>query len=230
MEKQTILIVEDEAPIREMIGFSLERAGYIPLPAEDTKEAALLVTVQKPSLALIDWMLPGLSGIEFVRRIRRNDITRDLPVIMLTAKSGENDKVQALELGADDYISKPFSPRELMARIRAVLRRCQEESGDGLIVVGSLQIDSNSHRARVDDQHIPLGPTEFRLLQFFMAHSERVYTRSQLLDHVWGQNVYVEERTVDVHIRRLRKSLAEYGIDHMVQTVRGSGYRFSQYD
>ena len=230
MEKQTILIVEDEAPIREMIGFSLERAGYIPLPAEDTKEAALLVTVQKPSLALIDWMLPGLSGIEFVRRIRRNDITRDLPVIMLTAKSGENDKVQALELGADDYISKPFSPRELMARIRAVLRRCQEESGDGLIVVGSLQLDSNSHRARVDDQHIPLGPTEFRLLQFFMAHSERVYTRSQLLDHVWGQNVYVEERTVDVHIRRLRKSLAEYGIDHMVQTVRGSGYRFSQYD
>ncbi len=230
MEKQTILIVEDEAPIREMIGFSLERAGYIPLPAEDTKEAALLVTVQKPSLALIDWMLPGLSGIEFVRRIRRNDITRDLPVIMLTAKSGEDDKVQALELGADDYISKPFSPRELMARIRAVLRRCQDESGDGLIVVGSLQLDSNSHRARVDDQHIPLGPTEFRLLQFFMAHSERVYTRSQLLDHVWGQNVYVEERTVDVHIRRLRKSLAEYGIDHMVQTVRGSGYRFSQYD
>lgn len=222
-----ILIIDDEAPIREMVVFALERQGFQVSEAADTRQAMQQIETQMPELLLLDWMLPGISGVEFLRRLRRSPATAQLPVIMLTARGEEEDRIQGLELGADDYISKPFSTRELATRIKAVLRRYKAGSGEELLTAGDLSLDAVSHRVTVGDQAIELGPTEFRLLRFFMNNPERVYTRAQLLDHVWGENVYVEERTVDVHIRRLRKALAPSGHDNLVQTVRGSGYRFS---
>jgi len=229
--QKRILIVDDEPAIREMVAFALRKADYEPAHAGDAREAQAAISDRIPDLILLDWMLPGTSGLELARRWRRDDLTRDIPIIMLTARGEENDRVGGLEAGVDDYVVKPFSARELLARIRAVMRRSREDDEDGSIGVGALRIDGAAHRlfARVDggDMPIAIGPTEYRLLHFFMTHPERVYTRSQLLDHVWGGSVYVEERTVDVHIRRLRKTLEVARLDHMVQTVRGAGYRFS---
>ena len=222
-----ILIVEDEAPIREMVGFAVGNAGFETSEAADAHQAQLAVADRCPDLILLDWMLPGMSGIELARRLKRDDATRDVPIIMLTARGEEEHKVKGLEAGVDDYVTKPFSPRELVARIKAVLRRVSPEGDDERIEVGGLALDAAGHRVVAEGREVHLGPTEYRLLQFFMSHPERVYTRSQLLDRVWGGNVYIEERTVDVHIRRLRKVLAPFGFDRFVQTVRGSGYRFS---
>ena len=227
MTGKQILIVEDEKPIREMIAFGLRRAGFEVREAEDCAAARASIADARPDLLLIDWMLPDQSGLELTRAVKRGKDTHDLPVIMLTARADEHDKVSGLEGGADDYVTKPFSPRELLARINAVLRRASPAAAGEALEAGGLLLDVASHRVTVDDQNVPLGPTEYRLLQFFMEHPERVYTRGQLLDRVWGGNVYVEERTVDVHIRRLRKALEPFERDGLVQTVRGSGYRFS---
>ncbi|ART63241.1 phosphate regulon transcriptional regulator PhoB [Kushneria marisflavi] len=223
---RTVLIVDDEAPIREMIAMALEMADFRILEAEDAITAHELVVDERPDLILLDWMLPGVSGIDLARRLKRDPITRDIPIVLLTARSEEDNKVQGLESGADDYITKPFSPRELIARLKAVLRRTTPAGVEETVEVGGLMLDPVSHRVSVDGQALEIGPTEYRLLQFFMTHQERAYTRTQLLDQVWGGNVYVEERTVDVHIRRLRKVLGD-AHQHLVQTVRGTGYRFS---
>ncbi len=227
MTSKQILIVEDEKPIRDMIAFGLRRAGFDVREAEDSSGARASIADHRPDLMLVDWMLPDQSGLELTRAVKRNKDTEDLPVIMLTARADEHDKVSGLEGGADDYVTKPFSPRELLARINAVLRRSAPAGNAGTIEAGGLTLDTASHRVTAGDQTVALGPTEYRLLQFFMEHPERVYTRGQVLDRVWGGNVYVEERTVDVHIRRLRKALEPYGSDGLIQTVRGSGYRFS---
>lgn len=221
-----ILIVEDEKPIREMIAFHLTRAGFDTIEAEDCREARRLLADERPSMALIDWMLPDMSGLELTRMMKRDNEFEDVAVIMLTARAEEQDKVVGLEGGADDYITKPFSPRELVARINAVLRRSKFAGGD-TTEVGEITIDSAAHRVTVGGQEVHLGPTEYRLLKYLMTHADRVYSRNQLLDRVWGANVYVEERTVDVHVRRLRKALTEFGVQHHIQTVRGAGYRFS---
>jgi two-component system, OmpR family, phosphate regulon response regulator PhoB len=226
MTGKSILIVDDEAPIREMIVVALEMAGYECLEAENSQLAHALVVDKQPDLILLDWMLPEISGIELARRLKRDEMTMDIPIIMLTAKAEEDNKIQGLDVGADDYITKPFSPRELLARLKAVLRRSGAIDNEAPIEVGGLVLNPLSHRVTVDDCPTEIGPTEYRLLQFFMTHQERAYTRTQLLDQVWGGNVYVEERTVDVHIRRLRKSLGK-AYESMVQTVRGTGYRFS---
>jgi two-component system phosphate regulon response regulator PhoB len=188
------------------------------------------ISEELPDLILLDWMLPGISGIDLARRLKRDDYTKDVPIIMLTARGEEDDKIGGLEAGADDYVTKPFSPRELVARIRAVLRRASPEEGDQPLVAEGLTLDPASHRVSAGEKAVDMGPTEFRLLNFFMSHPDRVYSRSQLLDRVWGRNAYVEERTVDVHILRLRKALGPYGYDRFVQTVRGAGYRFSPSD
>ncbi|TQV82570.1 phosphate regulon transcriptional regulatory protein PhoB [Exilibacterium tricleocarpae] len=227
MPDKTILIVDDEAPIRDMLRVALEMAEYNCLEAEDAQLAHSLIIDEKPDLILLDWMLPGTSGIELARRLKREEVTAEIPIIMLTAKGEEDNKIQGLEVGADDYITKPFSPRELVARLKAVLRRTDNTSDNAPITVDSLCLDPTSHRVTIDDHPVQMGPTEYRLLEFFLTHQERVYSRSQLLDHVWGGNVYVEERTVDVHIRRLRKALNHEGHDRYIQTVRGAGYRFS---
>ena len=227
MTGKQILIVEDEKPIRDMIAFGLRRAGFTVSEAEDCSEARARIADSRPDLLLVDWMLPDQSGLELTRSIKRNKETQDLPVILLTARAEEQDKVAGLEGGADDYVTKPFSPRELLARIQAVLRRSSPSAAGEAIEAGALKLDPVSHRVIAGEQTVSLGPTEYRLLQFFMEHPERVYARSQLLDRVWGGNVYVEERTVDVHIRRLRKALEPFACDSLVQTVRGSGYRFS---
>ena len=227
MTGKQILVVEDEKPIRDMIAFGLRRAGYTVHEAEDCGEARARIADSRPDLLLVDWMLPDQSGLELTRYLKRNQDTQDLPVIMLTARADEHDKVAGLEGGADDYMTKPFSPRELLARVQAVLRRTSPAVSGMVFEAGALKLDPSSHRVTAGDDTVPLGPTEYRLLQFFMEHPERVYTRSQLLDRVWGGNVYVEERTVDVHIRRLRKALEPVQCDGLVQTVRGSGYRFS---
>ena len=221
-----ILIVEDETPIREMIAFHLSRAGYATLEAADCRSARQLLADERPDLALIDWMLPDMSGLELTRMLKRDSENEDLAVIMLTARSDEHDKVSGLEGGADDYVTKPFSPRELIARIQAVLRR-SGSAGAELLEAGMLELDPASHRVSIEGKEVPLGPTEYRLLKFLMSHPDRVYSRTQLLDRVWGANVYVEERTIDVHVRRLRKALSRGGADGFVQTVRGAGYRFS---
>lgn len=224
---KTILLVEDEAAIREMIESALARAGFNPLPAADAAEAERVMKQTRPDLILLDWMLPGVSGIELARRLRRDLSTRELPIIMLTARCEEPDRVSGLEAGVDDYVGKPFSVRELIARIRAILRRTAPRSETGPMELEGLILDPSSHRVTAEGTPIKVGPTEFRMLRFFMGNRERVFTRSQLLDNVWGDNVYVEERTVDVHIRRLRKALAPFGYDKLVQTVHGTGYRFS---
>jgi len=222
-----ILVVEDERPIREMIAFGLRRAGFEVREAADARSGRAEVANKLPDLLLVDWMLPDTSGLEFTRALKRDRETRELPVIMLTARAEEGDKVAGLEGGADDYITKPFSPRELLARINAVLRRALPAEGTERIDIEGLVLDQSSQRVSAGERTVALGPTEYRMLAFFMTHPERVYTREQLLDRVWGGNVYVEERTIDVHIRRLRKALEEFGYDRLIQTVRGSGYRFS---
>lgn len=226
MTAKNILIVEDEAAIREMVGFALRRAGYELVEAANGQEAQLKIGERLPDVVLMDWMLPDISGIELVRQLKRDELTRDIPVIVLTARSEEDDKIYGLDSGADDYVTKPFSPKELVARIRAVLRRGNSQDDD-LIQVGELKLHSASHRVEAADKEIQIGPTEYKLLKFFMTHQDRVYSRAQLLDHVWGRNAYVEDRTVDVHVLRLRKLLKPYQFDKMIQTVRGSGYRFS---
>ncbi|MEP7096136.1 MAG: phosphate regulon transcriptional regulator PhoB [Dokdonella sp.] len=222
-----ILIVEDEAAIRDMVAFALRKAGMEPMHAGDARAAQHAISERVPDLILLDWMLPGMSGIDLARRLRRDELTREIPIIMLTARGEETDRVGGLDAGVDDYVVKPFSTRELLARIRAVMRRSQGEDAEGVIELGNLRIDSAAHRVVCSGQPVHIGPTEYRLLHFFMTHTERVYSRSQLLDHVWGGSVYVEERTVDVHIRRLRKTLEPFGCDAFVQTVRSAGYRFS---
>ncbi|MCR8922895.1 phosphate regulon transcriptional regulator PhoB [Dasania sp. GY-MA-18] len=229
MNEKTILVVDDEMAIREMIVMALEMAGLNCLEASNIQDAHSLVIDKNPDLILLDWMLPGGSGIEFLRRLRRDELTASMPVIMVTAKTEEDNKIQGLDVGADDYISKPFAPRELISRIKAVLRRTGAGESEPAIEVNGLQLDPASHRVFIDKKAVDMGPTEFRLLKFFLTHQERAYSRGQLLDHVWGGNVYVEERTVDVHIRRLRKALSQdtEAYANMVQTVRGTGYRFS---
>ena len=227
MATRTILIVDDEAPIRDMLRVALEMAEYNCLEAQDAQTAHAIIVDQKPDLIILDWMMPGTSGMELARRLKRDQLTSETPIIMLTAKGEEDNKIQGLEAGADDYITKPFSPRELVARLKAVLRRTDTLATGDPIVVDGLRLDPTSHRVSINETPVQMGPTEYRLLEFFLTHQERVYTRNQLLDHVWGGNVYVEERTVDVHIRRLRKALTLEGHDRFIQTVRGAGYRFS---
>jgi len=209
-----------------MISFHLSRAGYDTLEAEDCREARRLLADERPSLALIDWMLPDMSGLELTRMLKRDKEFEDLAVIMLTARADEQDKVTGLDGGADDYMTKPFSPRELVARIKAVLRRSGDAEAEA-VKAGAIELDAAAHRVSVDGSAVHLGPTEYRLLKYLMTHADRVYSRNQLLDRVWGANVYVEERTVDVHVRRLRKALTKFGVDRYIQTVRGAGYRFS---
>ena len=223
----TILVVEDEPAIHELIAVNLSFAGHKVLRADDAEQARVLIDAELPDLILLDWMLPGLSGLQMARQLRSDERTKEVPIIMLTAKGEETDKVEGLESGADDYITKPFSPKELMARIKAVLRRRAPQLTDDEIEINGLRLDPVSHRVSGNESDIALGPTEFRLLHFFMTHPERVYTRNQLLDQVWGDHVFLEERTVDVHIRRLRKALEATQHDVMVETVRGSGYRFT---
>ena len=224
----TILIVEDEPAIAELITLTLRRGGHQTVHAESVERAITLVDQAMPDLALIDWMLPGASGVELVKKLRGDKRTKTIPIIMLTAKSEEADKLSGLETGADDYITKPFSPKELVARIKAVLRRRAPQLTEDVVETNGLRLDPATHRITVNDKPVQMGPSEFKLLHFFMTHTERVHTRSQLLDHVWGDHVFVEERTVDVHIRRLRQALEVSGHDAYIQTVRGAGYRFSK--
>ena len=223
----TILVVEDEPAIQELISYGLRQAGHETFCAGDAEQAMKIVNDVLPDLVLLDWMLPGMSGIEFAKMLRQVPRTKNIPIIMLTARTEESDKVSGLEVGADDYITKPFSPRELVARIKAVLRRRSPEAADDIVEIRGLRLDPVTHRVTVSDHEVILGPTEFRLLYFLMTHPERVHSRSQLLDGVWGDHVFVEDRTVDVHIRRLRKILEPVGKDGLVQTVRGTGYRLS---
>ena len=225
-----ILIVDDEPAIRAMLSLTLREAGYECIEAEDSTQAQARILADPPDLILLDWMMPGVSGVEFARRLRREQLTRRIPIIMLTARTEEEDKVRGLDTGADDYITKPFSTRELTARIKALLRRTAPHDTDVPVEIEGLRLDPASHRVHVGQQEIELGPTEFRLLHFFMAHPERVHSRERLLNDVWGNNVYIEERTIDVHIRRLRKALAAGGHDRLIQTVRGAGYRLSAQD
>jgi len=208
----------------------LEQAGFVPIAAADAEEAQKALDDNLPDLILLDWMLPGISGVEWARRLKKEPIYRDIPIILLTARGEEEDKVRGLEIGADDYITKPFSPKELVARIRAVLRRSGKIQGQAQITMGDLILDTEQHRLSIGDKQLEVSPTEFRLMHFFMTHPNKVFSRTQLLDQVWGRSVYIEERTIDVHIRRLRKILEEYGREDLVQTVRGFGYRFSLVD
>ena len=225
MAKQSILVIDDERAIRDMLQIALDAAGFKVVLAEDAKQAYHIIIDTPPDLILLDWMMPGTSGIELLRRLRRDEI--NVPVIMLTAKVEEASKIAGLDSGADDYIAKPFSPRELVSRVKAILRRTSEESIKEVIFAGALKLDQLNRRVNIGDTLISLGPTEYKLLQFFLTHQDRVYTRDQILDNVWGRNVYLDERTVDVHIRRLRKAISIAGHENYVQTVRGAGYRFS---
>jgi len=222
-----ILVVEDEPAIQELVAMNLEHAGHHVLRARDAEQALHLVRHALPDLILLDWMLPGQSGLAFARRMRQDERTKQVPIIILTARGEEHDKVAGLEAGADDYVTKPFSPRELLARIRAVLRRRAPQLSDEPTEIGGLRLDPATHRVVAKGRNLELGPTEFRMLRFLMTHPERVHSRAQLLDQVWGDHVFVEERTVDVHIRRLRKALEPTGHDRLIETVRGSGYRLS---
>ncbi|GAA5185937.1 phosphate regulon transcriptional regulator PhoB [Ferrimonas gelatinilytica] len=222
-----ILIVEDETAIREMLVFVLEQHGFRTTTAADFDQGLKAVQEPYPDLILLDWMLPGGSGVQLAKRLRGEAHTRGIPIIMLTARGEEEDRVRGLEVGADDYVTKPFSPKELVARIKAVMRRSAPTRLEEVVEIEGLRLDPVSHRVTAAHQNLEIGPTEFRLLHFFMTHPERVYSREQLLDNVWGTNVYVEDRTVDVHIRRLRKAIQQHGHDRLIQTVRGAGYRFS---
>lgn len=222
-----VLLVEDEAPIREMLEFVLVQYGFETIQAEDFNVALEKITEPYPDIILLDWMLPGGSGIQLAKKLKEHQHARNIPIIMLTARGEEEDKIRGLEVGADDYITKPFSPKELIARIKAVMRRAAPTASEEPINFNGLNLDPISHRVTANEEPLDMGPTEFKLLHFFMAHVERVYSREQLLDNVWGTNVYVEDRTVDVHIRRLRKAMEKFGHDAMIQTVRGAGYRFS---
>jgi two-component system phosphate regulon response regulator PhoB len=227
MDNPSILIIEDEPAIREMVCFALERAGLACAQASTAEEGQDCIADRVPDLILLDWMLPGISGVDLARRLKREELTRGIPIIMLTARGEEADRIRGLEVGADDYVVKPFSPRELVARIHAVLRRSRPETPEPVLEAEGLVLDAVGHWVSADGQRLDMGPTEFRLLHFFMTHPDRVFSREQLLDRVWGRNVYVEERTVDVHIRRLRKAIEAKGHDRLIQTVRGAGYRFS---
>jgi two-component system phosphate regulon response regulator PhoB len=232
MSDPTILIVDDEPAIRDMIGITLDLAGFNSMSAETAHQAHVAIVDSRPDLVLLDWMLPGGSGIELARRLKRDELTSTLPIIMLTAKTSEDNKVQGLDVGVDDYVTKPFSPRELVARIKAVLRRSSGNQQDKVIRVFDLQLDPSSHRVTIEDHPVDMGPTEFKLLKFFMSHQEKVFSRDHIQDQVWGGNVYLEERTIDVHIRRLRKALSSVentsiNYARLIQTVRGAGYRFS---
>ena len=226
----TILIVDDDPAIREMISLALTSGGYEVQQAGNTMDARQAIARQIPDLVLLDWMLPGQSGFEFARSLQRNASFKQVPIIMLTARGQEEDKVAALEAGADDYVAKPFSISELLARIKAVLRRTRQDSGGEILEAGMLRLDQGTHRVSINNNLLELAPMEYQLLLFFMTHPERVYSREQLIDRVWGSSVWVEERTIDVHIRRLRKSLESSGHDRLVQTVRGAGYRFSTHN
>ena len=227
MSRNRILIVDDEPAIREMVAVALELADFDVLEADNAQRAHEYIVDERPDLVLLDWMLPSVSGIKLARRLKREDATAEVPIIMLTAKSEEDNKIQGLDVGADDYITKPFSTRELISRIKAVLRRTSVVAAEKAIDVEGLCLDPVSHRISANGDPVDMGPTEYRLLEFFMSHQERAYSRTQLLDQVWGANVYVEDRTIDVHIRRLRKALSPHGFDGFIQTVRGTGYRFS---
>ena len=223
-----ILVVEDEPAVRDMIVFVLTQTEFQVQQAVDAAEARKNVAANPPDMILMDWMLPGTSGVDLTRELKQDRLTRDIPVVLLTARGEEDDKVRGLECGAEDYITKPFSPRELVARIKVILRRISPHVSEETVVAGMLTLDPSTHRVTVDEDAVDLGPTEFRLLHFFLTHQEKVFSRSRLLDLVWGTNVFIEERTVDVHIRRLRKALEPHGVDGMIQTVRGAGYRFSE--
>jgi len=227
MSNLNILVVEDEDAIREMLTLVLEQAQFLVTPVACAEEALPLLSEQRIDLALLDWMLPGISGVELARRLKKDNSFKDLPIILLTARGEEEDKIRGLEIGADDYVTKPFSPKELVARIKAVLRRSGKLSEFGQISLGDLMLDAEQHRLTIGGKSLDVSPTEFRLMQFFMSNPNKVYSRTHLLDQVWGRSVYIEERTVDVHIRRLRKILAEVGREELIQTVRGFGYRFS---
>jgi two-component system phosphate regulon response regulator PhoB len=227
MSKFTVLLVEDEDAIREMLLVILKQVGLQVIAVTNAEEAQQSLADNLPDLILLDWMLPGISGVEWAKRLKREKNYKDLPIILLTARGEEEDKVMGLDCGADDYITKPFSPKELIARIKAVLRRTGKTSDSALIVMGDLVLDTEKHSFSIANQQLEVSPTEFRLMQFFMTHPDKVYSRTQLLDQVWGRSVYIEERTVDVHIRRLRKILTEHEREDLVQTVRGFGYRFS---
>ena len=230
MSNFNILVVEDEDAIRGMLMMVLEQAGFMPIAAADAEDAQKILDDKLPDLILLDWMLPGISGAEWARRLKKEALYQEVPIILLTARGEEEDKVRGLEIGADDYMTKPFSPKELIARIRAVLRRSGKSQGQPQIIMGDLLLDTEQHRLSINDRPVEVSPTEFRLMHFFMTHPNKVYSRSQLLDQVWGRSVYIEERTIDVHIRRLRKILEVYGREDVVQTVRGFGYRFSLLD
>ena len=226
MALDSVLLVEDEADIREMLTFTLERSGFNVVSAETAEQALEILDGPLPNLVLIDWMLPGMSGVDLARRLRRDPLTAELPLLMLTARGEESDKLKSFDAGIDDYVTKPFSPRELTARVKALLRRSGEPD-DGVLAHGRLCLDTRAHSVRVGDQTVAVGPTEFRLLELLMRHPDRAFDRSQLLDRVWGRNVYIEERTVDVHVLRLRKALSPFGMANAVETVRGVGYRLS---
>lgn len=228
MSDINVLVVEDEEAIREMLTLVLEQADFSVQTAADVQQAVTRMGEREPDLILLDWMLPGLSGVEWARRLRKEEAYADIPIILITARGEEEDKIRGLDVGADDYVTKPFSPRELTARIKAVLRRSRRLAGvEGRIELGGILLDTGEHRVTIDERAVNLSPTEYRLLEFFLTHPSKVYSRAQLLDQVWGRSAYIEERTVDVHIRRLRKILSEHGREEMIQTVRGFGYRFS---
>jgi len=228
MSAINVLVVEDEDAIREMLSLVLEQAEFVVRAVADTHQAQSVLSELVPDLILLDWMLPGLSGVEWARRLKKDKQYGEIPIIMITARGEEEDKIRGLDVGADDYVTKPFSPRELIARIKAVLRRSNKYGKGGRIEIGGIVLDIDEHRVSIADSHVILSPTEYRLLEFFLTHPDKVYSRSQLLDQVWGRSSFIEERTVDVHIRRLRKILAEHDREEVIQTVRGFGYRFSE--
>ncbi len=227
MSDVNVLVVEDEDAIREMLGMVLEQADFAVQSASDAHQALALMNQTEPDLILLDWMLPGLSGVEWARRLKKDESYSEIPIILLTARGEEEDRVRGFEVGADDYVTKPFSTRELIARIKAVLRRSGRIGKSSRIELGGIALDTDEHRVSIGQIQVTLSPTEYRLLEFFLTHPDKVYSRNQLLDQVWGRSTYIEERTVDVHIRRLRKILAEHQREEMIQTVRGFGYRFS---
>jgi phosphate regulon transcriptional regulatory protein PhoB len=230
MTNLNILVVEDEDAIREMLLMVLEQANLNVVTVASAEDALQALAENRVDLLLLDWMLPGMSGVELARRLKRESSFKDLPIILLTARGEEEDKIRGLEIGADDYVTKPFSPKELIARIKAVMRRSGKLTEAGQLSVGDLTLDAEQHRLTIAGKSVDVSPTEFRLMQFFMTNPDKVYSRTHLLDQVWGRSVYIEERTVDVHIRRLRKLLAEFGREELIQTVRGFGYRFSMSD